>query len=150
MTCDGAVRRIMFHADDLGMNPAVNAGIFRGFEQGLLTSTSILTNAPHAGSAFKSWKNLIGSQGSSDLPSSELRTRLGELDLKVPAGSRDEIGDLAVSFNHMAQALRARGEDNRQLVRALEETKQVKARAARLLGVSERSLWYKLRKHSLN
>jgi two-component system response regulator AtoC len=33
---------------------------------------------------------------------------------------------------------------------ALEETKQVKARAARLLGVSERSLWYKLRKHGLS
>jgi transcriptional regulator with PAS, ATPase and Fis domain len=26
----------------------------------------------------------------------------------------------------------------------------VKARAARLLGVSERSLWYKLRKHGLS
>ena len=35
------------------------------------------------------------------------------------------------------------------ILRALEETKQVKARAARLLGVSERSLWYKLRKHGL-
>jgi two-component system response regulator AtoC len=36
------------------------------------------------------------------------------------------------------------------ILRALEETKQVKARAARLLGVSERSLWYKLRKHGLS
>ena len=36
------------------------------------------------------------------------------------------------------------------ILRALDETKQVKARAARLLGVSERSLWYKLRKHSLS
>jgi two-component system response regulator AtoC len=35
------------------------------------------------------------------------------------------------------------------ILRALEETKQVKARAARLLGVSERSLWYKLKKHGL-
>ena len=33
---------------------------------------------------------------------------------------------------------------------ALDETKYVKARAARLLGVSERSLWYKLRKHGLS
>jgi len=41
-----------------------------------------------------------------------------------------------------------RGE-REMILRALEETKQVKARAARLLGVSERSLWYKLRKHNL-
>ena len=36
------------------------------------------------------------------------------------------------------------------ILRALEEAKQVKGRAARLLGISERSLWYKLRKHSLS
>jgi two-component system response regulator AtoC len=36
------------------------------------------------------------------------------------------------------------------ILRALEESKQVKARAARLLGVSERSLWYKLKKHGLS
>lgn len=35
------------------------------------------------------------------------------------------------------------------ILRALEDSKQVKARAARLLGVSQRSLWYKLRKHGL-
>jgi len=36
------------------------------------------------------------------------------------------------------------------ILQALDEAKQVKARAARLLGVSERSLWYKLRKHGLS
>jgi two-component system response regulator AtoC len=36
------------------------------------------------------------------------------------------------------------------ILRALDETKQVKSRAARLLGVSERTLWYKLRKHGLS
>ncbi len=40
--------------------------------------------------------------------------------------------------------------EREMIVRALDETKQVKARAARLLGVSERSLWYKLRKHGLS
>jgi two-component system, NtrC family, response regulator AtoC len=35
------------------------------------------------------------------------------------------------------------------ILQALDEAKQVKARAARLLGISERSLWYKLRKHNL-
>jgi two-component system response regulator AtoC len=40
--------------------------------------------------------------------------------------------------------------EREMILRALEETKQVKARAARLLGVSERSLWYKLKKHGLS
>ena len=39
--------------------------------------------------------------------------------------------------------------EREMILRALDETKQVKARAARLLGISERSLWYKLRKHGL-
>jgi two-component system, NtrC family, response regulator AtoC len=39
--------------------------------------------------------------------------------------------------------------EREMILRALEETKQVKARAARVLGISERSLWYKLRKHGL-
>ncbi len=40
--------------------------------------------------------------------------------------------------------------EREMILRALDETKQVKARAARVLGVSERSLWYKLRKHGLS
>jgi two-component system response regulator AtoC len=40
--------------------------------------------------------------------------------------------------------------EREMILRALEETKHVKARAARLLGVSERSLWYKLKKHGLS
>jgi two-component system response regulator AtoC len=40
--------------------------------------------------------------------------------------------------------------EREMILKALEETKQVKARAARILGVSERSLWYKLRKHGLS
>ena len=40
--------------------------------------------------------------------------------------------------------------EREMIVKALEETKQVKARAARVLGISERSLWYKLRKHGLS
>ena len=51
-------RRITLHADDLGMNPAVTAGIFQGFEQGLLTSTSLLSNAPDAARALDGWRQL--------------------------------------------------------------------------------------------
>ena len=35
----------MLHADDFGMNEAVNQGIVQGFSQGLLTSTAILALA---------------------------------------------------------------------------------------------------------
>jgi DNA-binding NtrC family response regulator len=40
--------------------------------------------------------------------------------------------------------------ERQMILKALEDTKQVKARAARLLGISERSLWCKLRKHRLS
>ncbi len=41
--------RIVFHADDFGMNCAVTDGIVRGFQHGLITSTALLANAPDAG-----------------------------------------------------------------------------------------------------
>jgi two-component system response regulator AtoC len=40
--------------------------------------------------------------------------------------------------------------EREMIVRALGETNDIKARAARHLGVSERTLWYKLRKHRLS
>jgi DNA-binding NtrC family response regulator len=40
--------------------------------------------------------------------------------------------------------------EREMIVLALEQTNDVKARAARRLGVSERTLWYKLRKHGLS
>ena len=67
-------RRIVLHGDDLGMNPAVTDGIFQGFEQGLLTSTSLLPNAPEAERALDRWRQL------------ELRCAEGSLDL-WPGGS---------------------------------------------------------------
>jgi two-component system response regulator AtoC len=69
-------------------------------------------------------------------------TRL--LDLRVPGGpTRDEPSGLRLD-----EALDRL--EREMILKALEETKQVKARAARLLGLSERSLWYKLRKHGLS
>ncbi len=66
------------------------------------------------------------------------------LDLRVPgAPSKDEPA--GVRLDDALDRL-----EREMIVKALEETKQVKARGARLLGVSERSLWYKLRKHGLS
>ena len=40
--------RLVLHADDFGMSRAVSNGVLRGFQQGLLTSTAVLANAPDA------------------------------------------------------------------------------------------------------
>ncbi|HJQ82958.1 MAG TPA: sigma-54 dependent transcriptional regulator, partial [Candidatus Binatia bacterium] len=66
------------------------------------------------------------------------------VDLRRAEGSaRDQLPGLRLdeALDHLEREM---------ILRALEETKQVKARAARLLGISERSLWYKLRKHGLS
>ena len=68
----------------------------------------------------------------------------GLLDLRTPATpAKDEPPGLRLeeSLDRLERDI---------ILRALEETKNVKARAARLLGVSERSLWYKIRKHGLS
>jgi two-component system response regulator AtoC len=67
----------------------------------------------------------------------------GLLDLRQPGAPQAEPG--TVRLDEAMDRL-----EREMILRALDETRQVKARAARLLGVSERSLWYKLRKHGLS
>ncbi len=50
------------------------------------------------------------------------RIAAGELGFKVPEASKDEIGELAASFNRMAEALQEREQENTRLFRELEET----------------------------
>jgi predicted glycoside hydrolase/deacetylase ChbG (UPF0249 family) len=71
-------KRIVLHADDFGMNRAVTDGIVRGFRHGLLTSTSLLANAPDASRALTQWKELAIAQQAGDVPSSPLRRKLGD------------------------------------------------------------------------
>jgi DNA-binding NtrC family response regulator len=66
------------------------------------------------------------------------------LDLRTPgapSGPEQERARLDEALDRLEREM---------IVKALEGTKQVKARAARVLGISERSLWYKLRKHGLS
>jgi len=79
-----SVRRIALHADDLGMNAAVTDGILRGFDEGLLTSTSLLSNAPDASRALDCWRQL------------ELQRREGRL---KSAGRRRRLDDPAQPFD---------------------------------------------------
>ena len=75
-TGDAGGPRVVLHADDLGLNRAVNEGVFQGLRQGLLTSASLLANAPHAAEALAEWKVLLHEQTAGLLPSAELRRQL--------------------------------------------------------------------------
>jgi chitin disaccharide deacetylase len=73
-----SLSRLALHADDFGMNRAVSDGILHGFRHGLLTSTSLLANAPDATVALTQWKGLLIEQSNGGLPSAEVRRRLGD------------------------------------------------------------------------
>ncbi|MEN6365765.1 MAG: ChbG/HpnK family deacetylase [Thermoguttaceae bacterium] len=70
--------RVSLHADDLGLNQSVDDGVVRGFRDGLLTSASVLANAPDAPHALGAWKSLLADQSAGSLPSSERRVRLDD------------------------------------------------------------------------
>jgi len=71
-----SARQIVLHADDLGMNAAVTDGILQGFEQGLLTGTSLLSNAPDAARALDCWRQLESRRVQGSLASLDRRARL--------------------------------------------------------------------------
>ncbi len=71
-----SARRVALHADDLGMNPAVTDGILQGFERGLLTSASLLSNAPDAARALDGWRQLESRRRQGTLASTTRRQRL--------------------------------------------------------------------------
>jgi predicted glycoside hydrolase/deacetylase ChbG (UPF0249 family) len=45
--------RVVFHADDLGLNSAIDDGILDAFTNGVLTSTAVLANGPSAENAIQ-------------------------------------------------------------------------------------------------
>ena len=77
MTVRGeSLRRVVFHADDYGMNAAVNQGILQAFRDGLLTSTSLLANAPAAKEACQAWQTVLEDLAAGRLHSSEERRKV--------------------------------------------------------------------------
>jgi predicted glycoside hydrolase/deacetylase ChbG (UPF0249 family) len=77
---------IVLHADDLGLNPAVTEGVLNGFRHGLLTSSSLLSNAPDAAGALDMWKRLEAERRAGGLPSLAKRQRLGDPDQPFDLG----------------------------------------------------------------
>lgn len=70
--------RIFLHADDFGMNTSVTEGIVTGFTHGLLTSASILANAPGFAEAVHRWKWLDQERAAGRLASADNRRLLGD------------------------------------------------------------------------
>jgi chitin disaccharide deacetylase len=81
-----SARQLVLHADDFGMNRAVNDGIVRGFRDGLLTSTSLLANAPDVDRAMEEWKRLADDRAAGRLPSCDARRKLGDPDRPFDLG----------------------------------------------------------------
>jgi len=70
--------RIVFHADDFGMNRAVTDGVLCGFEHGVITGTSLLANAPDATRAIREWQRLQQLHAAGQLPSAAARRQLND------------------------------------------------------------------------
>ncbi|HEY5310970.1 MAG TPA: ChbG/HpnK family deacetylase [Pirellulales bacterium] len=68
----------MLHADDFGMNSAVNSGIVQAFEDGLLTSASILSNAPATLEALSAAGRLADASREGTLLSHARRAQLAD------------------------------------------------------------------------
>lgn len=79
-------RRVVLHADDFGMNASVNAGIVQAFEDGLLTSASILPNAPAADEALAHAARLSEPGATAALLSRQRRVWLHDPDLPLDFG----------------------------------------------------------------
>lgn len=79
-------RSVVLHADDFGMNSAVNAGILSAFGDGLLTSTSLLANASEADTACQSWRELISDHQALRLKSTSLRKELHDPEVAFDLG----------------------------------------------------------------
>jgi predicted glycoside hydrolase/deacetylase ChbG (UPF0249 family) len=78
--------QVVFHADDFGMSDTVNQGVLAAFRDGLLTSTSILANAPFAEAACRAWPELVDEQRSGTLPSGEIRREMSDPALPFDLG----------------------------------------------------------------
>lgn len=54
------MKRLIINADDFGLSEGVNRGIINCFQEGILTSTSIMVNQPCLKHAYKLWKENRG------------------------------------------------------------------------------------------
>lgn len=73
---DSRATQVFLHADDFGMNHSVTDGILAGFTHGLLTSTSILANAPAFEYAIAQWRKLENDRTEKHSVSASNRQRL--------------------------------------------------------------------------
>lgn len=55
-----SMQRLIINADDYGLSKSINDGTLQGFEEGVITSTSILANAPFFNQAIDKLPNNLG------------------------------------------------------------------------------------------
>lgn len=104
-------RWIVLHADDFGMNAAVNAGILQSFREGILTSTSLLANAPAAVDACRDWQRLQADVRAAAVPSATRRNRLADDLAAFDIGIHLNLTQgTPLSPNYPAELLNQRGE----------------------------------------
>jgi len=77
---------VVLHADDFGMSASVNRGIISAFSHGILTSTSLLANAPAVAEAIQSWNELELRRRHRVLPGDSLRRELRDPALPFDLG----------------------------------------------------------------
>ncbi|WP_010585152.1 carbohydrate deacetylase [Schlesneria paludicola] len=108
----GPICRVVFHADDFGMNAAVNAGILKSFRHGVLTSTSLLSNAPAATEACHEWPGLLQDLAVRRLESLSVRQELGDPDVPFDLGVHLNLtqGRPLTGDRYPAELLNERGE----------------------------------------
>jgi len=105
----GTRRRLIINADDLGLNPQINAGIFKGIAAGVVTDVSVIAKGPCASEAAATLRrsgmecvgihvdldDLLGwsSPGIERLTRSELQRRFDRASFRarLEAEARDQI-----------------------------------------------------------
>jgi len=105
--------RIIVSADDFGLTRGITDGILSAFDNGTLTSTSVITNGDAFGYAIEQWRSRIGlgltlhvnlMEGTSTAPPKEVRLLL------------DDQGEMNLSFvKLLALSLRLRGRERDRL-----------------------------------
>jgi len=124
-----ACPRLIINADDLGIHPCIDTGIFEAFKQGILTSATLLVTTPYTEAAVEGARRIglpIGLHFS--------------LTLGRAVAPRDEIPDLVnAQGNLQLSALKLlmlglRGGRSEPLYRQIEREMEAQFRAAAALG----------------
>lgn len=109
---------LIVNADDFGLSPGINAGIIEAFEKGILTSASIMVNAPafedavklahaHEGLGIGVHLNVV--RGKAILPPTEIPSLVDSVGrfLRTPIGLCSDILRKRIDLDHLSREFSA-------------------------------------------